>query len=252
MTEAGFHTAVTWAEIGLAVVTWISLTVVVAPYGRHDREGWGPALPNAAGWVTMELPAVVAFAVIYLRGRHAYEVVPLLFAGLWMVHYVYRTFVFPFRLRTRGKSMRVVVVGLGFTFNVLNAYVVGRWISHLGTYGPEWLRDPRFLLGVALFVTGLWVNHDADRTLIGLREGGGTGYRVPSGGLFDRIASPNYFGEIVEWTGFAVATWSLPGLAFALFTAANLAPRAASHRRWYAATFPEYPQRRKALIPYLW
>jgi hypothetical protein len=88
--------------------------------------------------------------------------------------------------------------------------------------------------------------------LIALRKPGETGYRIPNGWLFDRITSPNYFGEIVEWFGYALATWSPAGLAFALFTAANIGPRAFANRRWYRATFPEYPADRKALIPFVW
>jgi hypothetical protein len=56
---------------------------------------------------------------------------------------------------------------------------------------------------------------------------------------------------MLEWTGFAVASWSLPGLAFALYTAANLAPRALSHHRWYQEKFPDYPRERRALIPFV-
>ncbi len=32
-------------------------------------------------------------------------------------------------------------------------------------------------------------------------------------------------GEIIEWTGFAIASWSLPALAFAVFTFCNTGPR---------------------------
>ena len=42
-----------------------------------------------------------------------------------------------------------------------------------------------------------------------------------------------------------------PGLAFALYTFANLAPRALSHHRWYRERFPEYPADRKAILPFL-
>ena len=66
------------------------------------------------------------------------------------------------------------------------------------------------------------------------------------------MACPNYLGEIIEWAGFAIATWSLPGLAFALMTAANLVPRAGANWLWYRRTFPEYPPERKALIPRVW
>jgi protein-S-isoprenylcysteine O-methyltransferase Ste14 len=70
--------------------------------------------------------------------------------------------------------------------------------------------------------------------------------------MYRWISCPNYFGEIVEWIGWAIATWSLAGLAFALWTAANLAPRAHSHHQWYRESFADYPQERKALVPRLW
>jgi hypothetical protein len=251
MTEAGFHSGLTWAEIILAGITFVLLLVVAAPYGRHQRPGWGPRMANAAGWVVMELPAVALFAAVHLRGEHRFEAVPLVFAGLWMFHYLQRTFVFPFRLRTVGKEMPVVIVVMGFAFNVLNAYVIARWTSHLGRYDTDWLMDPRFVIGIAVFFAGYAVNQKADAMLIGLRRPGETGYRLPSGWLYEHVACPNYLGEIVEWTGFAIATWSLPGLAFALFTAANVGPRAVANLRWYRETFPDYPEGRKALIPFV-
>jgi protein-S-isoprenylcysteine O-methyltransferase Ste14 len=69
--------------------------------------------------------------------------------------------------------------------------------------------------------------------------------------MFEMISCANYFGEIVEWLGWAVLTWSLAGLTFALWTAANLVPRARAHHEWYRMHFPDYPDRRKAIIPYL-
>ena len=39
------------------------------------------------------------------------------------------------------------------------------------------------------------------------------------------------------------------GLAFAAWTMANLVPRARAHHRWYRERFPDYPARRKALVP---
>ncbi|MEJ2006114.1 MAG: methyltransferase, partial [Cyclobacteriaceae bacterium] len=74
----------------------------------------------------------------------------------------------------------------------------------------------------------------------------------PEGGLFRWVSCPHYFGEILEWSGWAVLTWSLPGFAFALFTFANLAPRAIAHHRWYKEKYENYPANRKALIPLIW
>ena len=78
------------------------------------------------------------------------------------------------------------------------------------------------------------------------------GYSIPRGGAFEAVSGANYFGEIVEWAGFAVAAWSLPAAAFAFFTFCNLAPRAREHHRWYKAKFEDYPAHRRAVLPGLW
>ena len=78
------------------------------------------------------------------------------------------------------------------------------------------------------------------------------GYYIPYGGLFGYVSAANYGGEIIEWAGYAVGTWSLPGLAFATFTFANLAPRGHQHHRWYKRTFKDYPPSRKAVLPFIW
>ena len=102
MSEADLHSWATWTEMILAGVAAIALVFVAAPYGRHDRSGWGPTIPNRAAWLVMELPAVVLFAAIHLMGDNRWATVPLVFAGMWQFHYIQRTFVFPFRIHTGG------------------------------------------------------------------------------------------------------------------------------------------------------
>ena len=252
MAEESLHFYLTLFEMGLAIPTAGALMFITAAYGRHARDGWGPTVPNRVGWILMELPACALWAAIYAFGAHRLELVPLLFLAVWQLHYIHRTFIFPFRLRTAGKRMPISIPLMAIVFNALNAYVNARWVSHLGTYEAAWLTDPRFLIGLAMFLTGFVVNIHADTVLIHLRKPGETGYKIPRGGLYRYVTSPNYFGEILEWTGWAVMTWSLPGLAFAVYTAANLAPRAISNHRWYLEKFgDEYPKQRRALIPFL-
>ncbi|HOU94611.1 MAG TPA: 3-oxo-5-alpha-steroid 4-dehydrogenase, partial [Polyangiaceae bacterium] len=143
------------------------------------------------------------------------------------------------------------VVGLGFAFQCYNSYLNARHLSELGSYPDSWLGDARFLVGVTVFGLGLLLNRRSDAILRRLRAPGETGYRIPRGGGFELVSCPNYLGEILEWCGWALATWSWPGLAFALYTIANLAPRAVTHHRWYRETFPDYPPERRALVPYL-
>lgn len=251
MTELEWHSWAVRTEIALAVLTAAVLLFVAAPYGRYERKGWGPTLPAALGWFLMELPAVVLFVAFFVSGDHRFELVPLVLLGLWQIHYLNRTFGFPMRMRASGRRMPAVITLLGIGFNTLNAYVNARWIGHLGSYGIAWLTDPRFLAGTALFLTGWLGNLQSDAILRNLRKPGETGYTIPRGSLFRWVSAPNYLCEIVEWTGWAIATWSTAGLAFAVYAAANLVPRALRHHAWYRERFADYPPERKALIPYL-
>jgi hypothetical protein len=205
-------------------------------------------VPARVGWLIMESPASLLFLLFYLFGEHRAELVPLVFFALWQLHYVQRAFVYPLLMRGGGR-MPVSVMGMAIAFNVLNTWVNARWISEYGAYPTSWLADPRFLLGVVVFLAGFALNLGSDRILRRLRPAGTGGYRIPYGGGYRFVSSPNYLGEIIEWTGWAIATWSLAGFSFALYTFANLAPRALANHRWYRETFDDYPPERKALIP---
>ena len=134
-----------------------------APYGRHYAgAGWGPHMPTRIAWIIMELPAPVLFLAVYVDGRAASQIVPLLFLAMWQSHYLHRTFVYPFRLRARGRKTPLLLVGSGFLFNSLNAYINARFISEFGEYAADWLADPRFLIGVGIFLSGLSLNLHAD------------------------------------------------------------------------------------------
>jgi protein-S-isoprenylcysteine O-methyltransferase Ste14 len=236
----------------LAPVTFALLLFVVAPYGRHGRAGWGPSIPERFGWLFMESPALFYFAFLYLRGGNRWQVAPLALCSLWLLHYGQRELVYPFLLRGRDKRMPALIALLSFAFNVLNASVNALQIAQFGSYPIDWLSTPQFIAGSLLFVSGFVINIDADRRLRNLRAPGESGYKIPRGGLHEWVSCPNYLGEIAEWCGWAIATWSWAGAAFALFTIANLAPRALSNHRWYQQRFPDYPKERRALVPFIW
>ncbi len=252
MNERQFFDLFLYAWVGLAAITGISLHFVPAPYGRHQRSGWGPRMNATAGWILMEIISPLGMAFYFAAGDRQHNLPARVFLALWLVHYGYRALVFPFCRRGGTREIPFVIVLLAAAFNLGNSYLNGRWLFHFGPpLAASWFGDPRFLGGTALFAAGFLIHLHADRTLIRLRKPGDSGYSIPTGGLYQRVSCPNYFGEIVEWTGFALATWSAPAAAFALWTAANLVPRALAHHRWYRATFPNYPANRRALVPYL-
>ncbi|MGO8996579.1 MAG: methyltransferase [Polyangiaceae bacterium] len=251
MTEASFFQWLLRAWVALAAITALSLLFLTAPYGRHQRAGWGPVVAPRIGWVAMETPAVCVIALCFAL-RPPARIAPWVALGLWELHYVNRAFVFPFRMPVGARPMPLAIVAMGALFNCANGYLNGRSLT---VFGPEhdatWLRDPRFALGCALFLGGLVINQQSDAILRALRGPGETGYKIPTGGMYRFVSCPNYFGEMVEWIGWALLTGSLAGWSFALWTAANLAPRAFAHHRWYLSTFPNYPRGRKALIPFV-
>ncbi len=252
MLEPRIYTAALAGIFVAAFLAALALCFVSAPYGRHLRKGWGPRLPATAAWMIMELPAVLSMALLFAISDRIANPVSLALLGLWQLHYLNRTFVFALRVRGSGRPMPVSVMAMGFTFNIWNGYLNGAWLFFLG---PErdasYFSDPRFIGGLLLFLVGMAINQHSDTILLRLRSPGESGYKIPSGGLFRLVSAPNYLGELVEWAGWALASWSLPGLAFALFTAANLVPRSWHNHRWYRSTFADYPPERRAIIPYI-
>lgn len=153
-------------------------------------------------------------------------------------------------MRDRHKRFPLSGVVFGILFNSINGFINGYAVAHAPhLMDAAWLHDPRFVVGLAVAVAGWLINFQADTILIGLRQDGSTGYKVPYGGLFRYVSSANYFGEIVLWCGWALMSFTPAGLSFAVFSTANLLPRALSHHRWYAEHFPDYPRERKAIIP---
>lgn len=225
------------------------LFFVTAPYGRHFREGWGPTIPAKVGWIVMEAPSPIGFAIVFAMNPPD-AIAPWILFGLWQLHYVYRTFIFPLRMRGSGKRKPLLTVVFAVLFNCANGPMNAYGMTVLGAHLDDaWLTSPTFLVGVAVFFFGWSVNHHADAVLRNLRKPGESGYEIPYGGFYRWISCPNYFGEIVEWVGFAIAASTLAGWAFAFFTAANLVPRAVSHHRWYREKFEDYPSSRRAVFP---
>lgn len=207
-------------------------------------------MDNRLGWVIMEMPTLLLFFLLFFDGRGLNAGVMYIFPLAWGIHYTNRIFIFPFTTRTTGKKIPVFIVILAMIFNLVNGFINGYYLGYLADrYNPSWIKDPRFIVGVLIFITGFAINQLSDHYLTGLRKGGRKGYFIPQHRLFRYISCPNFAGEILEWTGFAFMAWNLPAISFAVWTAANLIPRAIHHHRWYRSKFPDYPASRKAIIP---
>ena len=240
----------------IAAAVYVSLFFVDAGYGKFYNKKWGPAVNNKLGWVLMEAPVFIAMLVLWLCSDRRTDMVRLAFLFLFELHYFQRSFVFPFRLR--GKSvMPLSIILMGVTFNVLNALMQGGWIFYLSPddyYGAEWLTTPKFIVGFLIFIIGMYINIQSDDIIRNLRKEGDSKHYLPKEGMFRYVTSANYFGEFIEWVGFAILTWSWAGAVFAWWTFANLAPRA---HRIYDAYKKEFgdelnTKKTKRIIPFIW
>jgi 3-oxo-5-alpha-steroid 4-dehydrogenase 1 len=233
-----------------AAVILFLLFFIPAPYGKFSRKGWGPTLHSKWAWMIMELPSPVIMIVFFIL-RDKMNTVNSVFIGLWLSHYLHRTFIYSFRQSGKNKPYPLVIVLMAFIFNCLNGTVNGYGIFYINSYTSEWFLSWKFISGSLIFLAGFIINKISDEKLRSFRKKHQMEYIIPRGWLFKYISCPHYFGEIIEWTGWAILTWSLPGLAFAVFTFANLFPRAVASHKWYRKNFPEYPKERKAVIPFI-
>ncbi|MCG8313847.1 MAG: DUF1295 domain-containing protein [Pseudomonadales bacterium] len=236
-----------------AAVSALALVFVDAPYGRHQKEGWGPKINTRLGWIIMESPASLVFLYFYFTGDNPGNLACIILLLLWQLHYFHRSFIYPFQIKVKpGASTTLLVILMGSTYCGINGYLNGAYISTYAQHlNNDWLTDPRFIIGIAVFAFGYFLNKKSDQILRSLRKDTSEGYKVPYGWGYRFVSMPNYLGEIITWVGFSIAAWSLAGVSFVVFTMANLVPRAIANHRWYQESFSDYPKERKAIFPYI-
>jgi hypothetical protein len=247
-------------QLNIISIIWILVAFIIyplllkikAPYGKYINYKWKPLISNRLGWILMEIPSLFLISYFFFSNSNIYSRFLSLVFLLWILHYIHRSAIFPFMIRTKGKKIPLLIVIFGMIFNIINAGLNGMYMSKYfddKTLTP--LLTLRFAFGLFLFVIGMYINIRADYKLISLRKNSSTTYKIPSGWLYEYISCPNYFGEIIEWCGFAIIAWNLPALSFFIWTIANLLPRSIATHKWYNNYFDNYPKERKAVFPFL-
>ena len=247
----------------LAIVVFIALYFVDAGYGILIDKKWGVAINNKIAWFCMEMPVFLFMTVLFIFSPRIYlfeistSLVPVIIFLFFQTHYIRRSFVFPFLLKGKSK-MPVTVMFMGVLFNLCNAFMQGGWLFYISPesmYSINWLWSPQFILGSILFFGGMSLNIHSDKIILSLRKDGDTKHYLPSKGFFKYVTGAHYFGEVIEWIGFAILTWSISGAVFAIWTCANLVPRANAIYKKYKKIFGEETIREKGLkriFPYVY
>ncbi|XP_020788500.2 3-oxo-5-alpha-steroid 4-dehydrogenase 1 [Boleophthalmus pectinirostris] len=250
--EMHILTSMAYFMFFMSFCTFITLLMVDVPYGRYASSKYGFPVNVKFAWFVQELPAIlVPFLLVFLTSAAKISMMPnQLIIVMYFCHYIHRSLLYPFLIRG-GKPTPFVSFALAVIFCIYNGYMQIRYLSHYAEYPAGWVSHPCFILGFLLWLFGWVVNMHSDHILRNLREPGETGYKIPRGGIFEYVSGANFFGEIIEWAGFALAAQSAQSLAFSIFTTIVLSSRAFSHHKWYHEKFDDYPKNRKALIPFL-
>ncbi|XP_062578458.1 3-oxo-5-alpha-steroid 4-dehydrogenase 1-like isoform X2 [Saccostrea cucullata] len=200
------------------IVVVIVLQFLNTPYGRYARGGWGVDVNAKLAWFVQEIPAfLVPVLLIYcVEGPKITHIPNKILLGLFLLHYFQRSIIYPLLIRG-GKPTPLIPFLLAFAFCACNGYLQAGYIIKYADFGSEWMWNWRFYLG----------------------------------GMFEYVSGANFLGEILEWFGFALANGSLSAFSFFFFTLCNIGPRACHHHQWYKQKFEDYPQERKALIPFI-
>ena len=174
---------------------------------------------------------------------------------LFELHYFQRSFVFP--LMMKGKSsMPITIITMGIVFNVINGFLIGTSLFVFPptdfSEGAAYLTHPTAITGIAIFFIGMGINIHSDHVIRHLRKPGDTRHYLPAKGFYRYVTSANYFGELVEWTGFALLCSTPAALLFVVWTAANLVPRAAAIHKHYREEFGDAVGSRKRVIPFIY
>ena len=240
----------------LGLMCFFALYFIPAGYGKLIDKKWGFSFNNKTAWTLMECPTLIVMFYLLCTLDYEHKPVRVLLASFFILHYIQRTLIFPALLKGKSK-MPITIVLMGMLFNSINSFLIGLWIFYFSPaemYDRGWLSDPRFIAGVVLFFVGMIINISSDSYIRSLRKNGSSKHYYPFRGMYRYITSANYFGELVEWFGFAVLTWSSAGFLFVFWTACNLVPRSDAIYKKYAETFPDEVARYKPkrIIPFLY
>lgn len=282
------HVFISQLFLLLSIPTFfITRYVIVAPFGRHVQDGkrwFGPQFDAKLSWFLFECPNLIWtwYCYCYLRDSNIMSVsaaamvsfdnnqlqisTNAMLLALFALHYINRAIIYPLRMNSNSHRVPLLVTVSACIVTILNGYIQSFYLVRVHKFDPLTLPVKSWVnlqcwLGILVFVVGMAINIQSDEVLRNLRRQRNSDgqnnnpktYYIPRHPLFTYISCPNFCGEMIEWFGFAIASqFSLPAMAFLIYTSSNLIPRGIAHHEWYKQKFEDYPPERKwAVIPLL-
>lgn len=116
---------------------------------------------------------------------------------------------------------------------------------------PSWASDAIFYTATGLFVLFEFLNLMTHIVLKNLRRPGTIERNIPHGWGFGLVSSANYLWESSAWIVFCVQAQLIGGYIFLLASLVQMTIWALKKHRRYKKEFPNYPENRKAIFPFI-
>lgn len=281
-----------WTLGNCLATTWLLLNVLhyknecvnPTPNSKFNKHAYkelkGFMVPGRFAWLVVNFPGLVHIywylATHWSTSAGQENAIQFLVIVLLAVHFTKRVvevlFIHSFSV---GESLIACTIP-GFLY-CLNNWL---WIKSIGDSPLELIGKVRVALGTVFFLLGeagsFW--HHAHLARLRTRpskhmprvrrntqilnqpllsgDDSGKGehiYVLPSGGLFDYVATPHWFCELIGFFGLSIVAWHLHALLIPMGMTSYLAGRAVSSTRWYKDHFGDkYPSCRRHLVPLVW
>uniref|UniRef100_A0A5S6QNL2 S5A_REDUCTASE domain-containing protein n=1 Tax=Trichuris muris TaxID=70415 RepID=A0A5S6QNL2_TRIMR len=199
------------------------------------------------------LPWIYGSQYAYQYPKHVVVRLALL---CWTFHFAKRLYETMWVHRFSHATMPLRNLFKNCTYYWLFAAFVAFHVNHPLYTSPHYC-SVQVILGLAGFVLGEMGNYSIHIAMSNLRPAGSKVRKIPHPTsnpftiLFDYVSVPNYTYEILAWISFSIMTQCLPAFIFAVCGAYQMTVWALGKHKAYRKEFISYPQRRRAIFPYI-
>lgn len=221
-----------------------------APYGKFTVPTGtfcSMKINSKLAWIIQECPAFFASFHILISKWNSLSSITIVGLSLFTIHYFQRSFVFPALIKSNRLTPIETCIS-AFGFCCFNGWLQ---VRNAIEYDVIVRDNNASLVGLVVFFIGMFINIVSDAHLRELASQRiKNQYMIPTKGLFRYVSAANYFGEIVEWFGFALFLQTPAAAWFSLFSTLFLGQRGFQTHQFYLKKIDNYPKDRSSVFPF--
>lgn len=183
---------------------------------------------------------------------------PSVSSVLCFLHFLKRDLEVLFLHKYSGSTPYSMAITIGVYYALVSLLVISVSPSFDLLSLGEGVLTQNMKIGLILFFTGSTGNFYHHFLLAKLRSTKISSteekkYYPPTGGLFEYVAAPHYFFELIAWLGIAFASSHVNALLVFCSMSSYLCGRSVSQNKWNREKFTkeEWPRSRKNILPFI-